>query len=213
MLSVALFPRRRCEDEEQRSEEADAHSEADWRLGGAGRLQVKRRGQRHGAAADAEEGDEPVARRARGDADERGRALFAAQHEHQKQYWVSNLGSGLGWDLPSGALRGSGATFSYDSGLQADSPCTPLAPCSATCHPILLEVVDPTRAQGLLIYLMHGALDWMFPVSVAQEANTALSAAGAKVEYREIENLSHTYPQEENPAILRWLAEDVQPAH
>ena len=53
----------------------------------------------------------------------------------------------------------------------------------------------------------------MFPVSVAQEANTALSAAGANVVYREIENLSHTYPQEENPAILRWLAEDAQPAH
>ena len=53
VLSVALFPRRRCKDEEQRSEEADAHSEADWRLGGAGRLQEKRRGQRRGAAADA----------------------------------------------------------------------------------------------------------------------------------------------------------------
>jgi phospholipase/carboxylesterase len=78
---------------------------------------------------------------------------------------------------------------------------------------MLMEVVDPTRAQGLPIYLMHGALDWIFPVSVAQEANTALSAAGAKVVYREIENLSHTYPQEENPAILRWLAEDLQPAH
>ena len=52
---------------------------------------------------------------------------------------------------------------------------------------------------------MHGALDWMFPVSVAQEANVALSSAGAKVEYREIANLSHTYPQEENPRILNWL--------
>ena len=56
VLLVALFPRRRCKDEEQRSKEADAHSEADWRLGGAGRLQEKRRRQRHGAAAGAEEG-------------------------------------------------------------------------------------------------------------------------------------------------------------
>ena len=77
---------------------------------------------------------------------------------------------------------------------------------------MLMEVVDPARAQGLLIYLMHGALDWMFPVKVAQEANTALSAAGAKVVYREIENLSHSY-QEENPTALRWLAEAVLPTH
>ena len=98
-----------------------------------------------------------------------------------------------------------GGTFSYVSGLQSDSPFTHLAPCSASFHPMLLEVVDSTRLQDLPIYLMHGALDWMFPVSVAQEANAVLSSAGAKVEYREIANLSHTYPQEENPRILNWL--------
>lgn len=99
-----------------------------------------------------------------------------------------------------------GGTFSYVSGLQSDSPFTHLAPCSASFHPMLMEVVDPARAQGLPVYLMHGALDWMFPVSVAREAHASLSAAGAQVVYREIENLSHTYPQEENSAILRWLA-------
>jgi phospholipase/carboxylesterase len=71
---------------------------------------------------------------------------------------------------------------------------------------MLLEVVDPERLRDLPIYLMHGALDWMFPVSVARDAQTSLSAAGARVHYREIENLSHTYPQEENPLILQWLA-------
>ena len=106
-----------------------------------------------------------------------------------------------------------GGTFCYVSGLQADSPFTHLAPCSASFHPMLMGVVDPARVHGLPIYLMHGALDWMFPVSVAQEANTTLTAAGAKVVYREIANLSHTYPQEENPAILRWLAEPQQPTH
>ena len=70
---------------------------------------------------------------------------------------------------------------------------------------MLLEVVDQERLQDLPIYLMHGALDWMFPVTVAQEANAALAAGGAEVVYREIANLSHTYPQEENPRILDWL--------
>ncbi len=98
-----------------------------------------------------------------------------------------------------------GGTFSYVSGLQSDSPFTHLAPSSASFHPMLVEVADAERLQGLPIYLMHGALDWMFPVDVARTARDALSMGGATVEYREIADLSHTYPVEENPRIIDWL--------
>ena len=98
-----------------------------------------------------------------------------------------------------------GGTFSYVSGLQASSPFTHLAPSSASFHPMLVEVADSERLQNLPIYLMHGVLDWMFPIDVARAARDALTAAGAKVEYREIDDLSHTYPVEENPRILEWL--------
>ncbi len=98
-----------------------------------------------------------------------------------------------------------GGTFSYVSGMQSDSPFTHLAPSSASFHPMLVEVVDAQRIKDLPIYLMHGALDWMFPVDVARSARDALRAAGATVEYREIDDLSHTYPTEENPRILDWL--------
>jgi phospholipase/carboxylesterase len=36
-------------------------------------------------------------------------------------------------------------------------------------------------------------------------ARQALEAAGARLVYREIEDLSHTYPRDENPRILDWL--------
>ncbi len=98
-----------------------------------------------------------------------------------------------------------GGTFSYVSGLQADSPFTHLAPVSASFHPMLTEVADAGRLRDLPIYLVHGAKDWMFPVDVARTARDTLSAAGARVEYREIEDLSHTYPREENDRILSWL--------
>ena len=98
-----------------------------------------------------------------------------------------------------------GGTFSYVSGLTADSPFTHLAPCSASFHPMLLEVVDDQRIKDLPVYLTHGALDWMFPVDVARTAQNALTIAGAEVVYREIEDLSHTYPVEESAAILQWL--------
>ena len=98
-----------------------------------------------------------------------------------------------------------GGTFCYLSGMRDDAPFTHLAPCAASFHPMLLEAASRSRLNGLPVYLVHGALDWMFPVQVAQTARDALSAAGAEVVYREIEDLSHTYPREENDRIMDWL--------
>ena len=98
-----------------------------------------------------------------------------------------------------------GGTFAYVSGLREGSPFTHLAPSSASFHPLLLEGSTPERLRGLPIYLIHGVLDWMFPVDIARTANAALTAAGARVVYREIADLSHTYPRDENPRILDWF--------
>jgi phospholipase/carboxylesterase len=98
-----------------------------------------------------------------------------------------------------------GGTFCYVSGLESASPFTHLAPVSATFHPLMAEMADADRLRGLPIHLVHGRLDWMFPVQVARQTNQLLSAAGAKVTYREIEDLSHTYPREMNAQILQWL--------
>ena len=98
-----------------------------------------------------------------------------------------------------------GGTYSYVAGLRRDVPFTHLAPISGSFHPLLLDGMDRERLSGLPIYLAHGVLDWMFPVDVARMARDALTAAGARVTYREIEDLSHTYPREENARILDWL--------
>ncbi len=60
------------------------------------------------------------------------------------------------------------------------------------------------EARSRCIYLVHGGLDWMFPVKVARVAAETLRDAGADIHYREIEDLSHTYAQEENANILDW---------
>ena len=102
-----------------------------------------------------------------------------------------------------------GGTFSYLSGLGEGSPFTHLAPISASFHPMLLEACDGERLKNLPVYLVHGALDWMFDVDVARTAEQALLAAGANVIYRELADLSHTYPREENARILDWLIGDL----
>ena len=98
-----------------------------------------------------------------------------------------------------------GATYALLCGLRGDTPFTHLAPACGVLHPILLASRDLARAHERPIYLIHGAMDWMFPVQTAHLAREALTAAGAKLVYREIEDLSHTYPRDENPKILDWL--------
>ena len=98
-----------------------------------------------------------------------------------------------------------GATYSLLCGFREGMPFTHLAPVCGVLHPMLLATGDLVRAQGRPIYLVNGALDWMFPIYTAHLARETLLSAGARLVYREIEDLSHTYPRDENPRILDWL--------
>ena len=68
-------------------------------------------------------------------------------------------------------------------------------------------MADPERMNDLPIYITHGALDWMFNADMARMANRAFTGAGANVIYREVADLSHTYPRDENPRIMDWFLE------
>ena len=120
---------------------------------------------------------------------------------------VGEVGEGWNLDPDKMLLTGmsDGGTFAYLCGLRDEARFTHLAPCSASFHPMLLEGFSGERLAGLPIYLIHGALDWMFPVHVAHTAERALRGAGARVEYREIADLSHTYPRDENPRVMDWF--------
>ena len=98
-----------------------------------------------------------------------------------------------------------GATYALLCGLRDGMPFTHLAPLCGVLHPVLLANGDLARARGRPVYLVHGVLDWMFSVHTARLARQALLATGARLVYREIEDLSHTYPRDENPHILDWL--------
>ena len=113
------------------------------------------------------------------------------------------------WNIDSTRMlltgMSDGGTFCYVTGLNSASPFTHLAPVAATFHPLTAETADADRLRGLPIHIVHGRLDWMFPVQVARQTQQALTAAGASVTYRELEDLSHTYPREMNAEILRWM--------
>jgi phospholipase/carboxylesterase len=72
-------------------------------------------------------------------------------------------------------------------------------------HPANFSLGNMARARGRRVLLCHGALDWLFPVGLARAARDELARVGAEIEYREVGDLSHAYPREENDGILRWL--------
>jgi phospholipase/carboxylesterase len=114
------------------------------------------------------------------------------------------------WNIDSKRMlltgMSDGGTFCYVTGLDRASPFTHLAPVAATFHPLMAEMADAERLRGLPVHIVHGRLDWMFPVQVARQTAQALSAAGASVTYRELDDLSHAYPREMNAEILNWLS-------
>ncbi|MGH7402745.1 MAG: alpha/beta hydrolase, partial [Candidatus Rokuibacteriota bacterium] len=133
-----------------------------------------------------------------GDEDVDGPRLRAAVEDVAARYHV---------DRSRVLLTGmsDGATYALLGGLREDTPFTHLAPACGVLHPLLLARGGIRGARGRPIYLIHGALDWMFPVQTARMGRDALEAAGARVVYREIGDLSHAYPRDENPRIVDWL--------
>jgi len=77
-----------------------------------------------------------------------------------------------------------GATYAFLHGLREGAPFTHLAPACGVLHPALLVADSLARARDLPIYLIHGELDWMFPVETARLARDLLTAAGARLVYR-----------------------------
>jgi len=98
-----------------------------------------------------------------------------------------------------------GATYALMQGVREGTPFTHLAPACGVLHPMLLTGDALHALRDRPIFLVHGALDWMFPVETTRLARDVLAGAGARLVYREIEDLSHTYPRDENPKILDWL--------
>ena len=98
-----------------------------------------------------------------------------------------------------------GATYTLLAGLQEGMPFTAFAPVSGVLHPANAANGNLQRARGRRILIVHGALDWMFPVALARLARDDLAAAGAAVLFREVPDLSHAYPRDENDRILTWF--------
>ncbi|MFK7896164.1 MAG: phospholipase [Myxococcota bacterium] len=100
-----------------------------------------------------------------------------------------------------------GATMTLLVGAAESAPYTHLAPVSGVLHPANFSNGNIDRMEGRPVFLVHGALDWMFPVALARDAARVLSGAGAALLFREIEDLSHTYPREMNAEIIEWLCD------
>jgi phospholipase/carboxylesterase len=120
---------------------------------------------------------------------------------------VDQVGQQWNIDTDRQLLTGmsDGGTFSYVLGVRGGCRFTHLAPVAAAFHPMMLTFADEARLRDLPIYIVHGVQDWMFPPELARQAEQTLGQAGARVVYREVADLSHTYPRDENGGMLDWF--------
>ena len=116
--------------------------------------------------------------------------------------FLSFMGERYNLDMNRVLLTGmsDGATFALIFSLQEQTPFTAFAPIAGVLQPY-----DLKSAAGRRVYWIHGALDWMFPIYRARDGSRALRKAGAEIRFREIDDLSHTYPREENDQVLKWF--------
>ena len=98
-----------------------------------------------------------------------------------------------------------GGSFTIVFGLLHPRAYRALAPIAGVFLPVNETTSSLDRARGVPIYLVHGALDFIFPVANARETRSRLESAGAAVTYRELGDLSHVYPRSENARILDWF--------
>jgi len=113
------------------------------------------------------------------------------------------------WNIDAGRMlltgMSDGGSFTLLTGLQAECQFTHLAPFAAGFHPLMVQMGDADRVRDLPVYIVHGERDWMFPVELARQSEDALRACGARVTFREVEDLAHVYPRDENAALVDWL--------
>lgn len=118
------------------------------------------------------------------------------------------------WRIDTGHLLlngiSDGGTFGMLLAIVRQSPFTHYAPVAAAVHVLMNRTgIIEAPVRGLSVYQVHGTRDWMFPIEKARQAATALQKADADITFREIPDLSHNYPQDENVAILRWFCPDL----
>jgi phospholipase/carboxylesterase len=139
-------------------------------------------------------------------------SLLAPEHDAEPlAQRVEQVITTYGIDRSRVLLTGmsDGGTFTPLAGLAESAPYTHLAPVSGVLAP--LDEGQRQRLRGRPVYLVHGALDWMFSIQIARLARDELERMGADLVWREIEDLSHTYPRDENAAIIDWLDPGLAP--
>ncbi|HLZ19138.1 MAG TPA: hypothetical protein VKO67_05980 [Smithellaceae bacterium] len=93
-----------------------------------------------------------------------------------------------------------GGTYALELALSSGSIFQYVASVACALAPF-----DTRQVEDKHIFWIHGAHDWIFPVSNAVNAGKQLKSAGADIRMKIIPDLSHTYPREENSVILDWF--------
>ncbi|MBA57672.1 MAG: hypothetical protein CMQ40_00720 [Gammaproteobacteria bacterium] len=103
-----------------------------------------------------------------------------------------------------------GASYTMLAGLRKDSLFTHLAPFSGI-FPATLDNYNTEKIDhGKPVYLVHGTEDMVFPIETAFMTKSELESIGAKVTFKQIQGLRHSYARDEHASLLKWFDSELE---
>lgn len=99
-----------------------------------------------------------------------------------------------------------GGTFSYLLAFERPELFAGVAPVAGEMHEIADNLVRLGAGKRLPFYVIHGALDHIFPVQTQRSTSELLKHLGYQIRYDELADWGHAYPYQINEKrILPWF--------
>ena len=86
-----------------------------------------------------------------------------------------------------------GGTFTYLFGLSRPDMFGGIAPIAGDFHGMMDDMLREEQGKGLPIYIVHGALDHIFPVDSIRKGHALLARLGYDARYQELPDWGHSY--------------------
>lgn len=99
-----------------------------------------------------------------------------------------------------------GGIFTYLLGLARPELFAGIAPVAGHMHTLVDTLLRQGRGKALPIFVVHGAQDYIFPVSFTRQTCNLLTRLGYNVTYKELPNWGHAYTYTINEQlVLPWF--------
>ncbi|HKV55176.1 MAG TPA: hypothetical protein VJN94_11115 [Candidatus Binataceae bacterium] len=99
-----------------------------------------------------------------------------------------------------------GGIMTYILGIERQEMFRGIAPVAGALHPAVDPMLRARTGVELPIFVVHGAHDFIFPVTFTRQTNDLMKSLGYKLKYEELPEWGHAFPYSINQRlVLPWF--------